>query len=336
MATELKLSWYADLKAEADLTLMAVAWDVTTIPFGKLDLKESQVNGARLRDAIREHKVEDYMQGFKNGDTFPRPVVHKTPTGYVILSGNQRMEAIRRLIASGELPKDTKIEVYLMQTDDKLLIEGFSRSANVAHGEGDSKEERIAQAMYCVEKLGMSVANVAKLFLISTTAINYNIRGEQMRRQLEKSGIKAHHLPITALEPIGKLDYDEGVQTKIGTLVSVHQPPVERIKQVVKAISKESTGEGRLKHVRDLEKELAAEAHRQNGHGHNGATKVPQRPWLYKAVGMLTRLSNFLSTGNGGEPFSSLDELQCATAADREQITALCKKLRYRLGVLAK
>ena len=335
MATALQLTWYADLKAESDLTLMAVAWDVQSIPFAKLDLKESQVNGARLRDAIREHKVEDYMQGFRNGDTFPRPVVHKTPTGYVILSGNQRMEAIRRLIASGELPKDTKIEVYVIQTDDKLLIEGFSRSANVAHGEGDSKEERIAQAMYCVEKLGMTPKNVAKLFLISQSAIGYNTRAENMRRQLEKAGVKTAHLVAGVLEPLAKLDYDEPMQHKLGQLVSVHQPVMERVRQVVGAISKQPTSEARLEKLREFEKELTVAAHRQNGH-HGGATKVLDRPRLMKAVGMLQRLSSFLDSGNGGEPFSTLDELQCSTNADREQIVKLCKKLRYRLGVLAK
>lgn len=335
MATALHLTWYADLKAESDLTLMAVAWEVQSIPFAKLDLKESQVNGARLRDAIREHKVEDYMQGFRNGDTFPRPVVHKTPTGYVILSGNQRCEAIRRLIAKGELPKDTKIEVYVIQTDDRLLIESFSRAANVAHGEGDSKDERIAQAMYCVEKLGMSPKNVAKLFLISQSAIAYNTRAERMRRQLEKSGIKAHHLPAGSLEPLAKLDYDEPLQLKVGALISAHQTPMERVRQVVSDIDRQTSNGARLEKLKEFEKALGVEAHASNGHV-GESNKVPSRPRLQKAIGMMARLAGFLETGNGGDPFRTLDDLQCATHDDREYVLELAKKIRYRLGVLAK
>lgn len=335
----LKLSFYSDNKAESDLRRMAVLYSVVTIPFSKIDLKESQVNGARLNDAIRHHKVEDYMQGFRNGDTFPRIVVHKTPTGYVILSGNQRSEAIRRLIAAGELPKNVEMEVYLVETKDKLLLEIIARSANANHGEGDTKEERIQQAMYCVRTLGMAVKDASKAFTVAASSITGNLRAEEVRSQLQRAGIDAHKVANSALEPLAKLDFDSSAQVKLGALAVMHQPIAERVKQVVAKVKKQSTPQSRAAVVKEFEKELTEEVHARNGYAKNGHTtvsKVPQRPRREKLVTLLTRLTNFLESENDGEPFTALEQLQVTTKVDREHVTDLAKRLRYRLGVIIK
>lgn len=338
MAKQLKLSWYSDLKAESDLRRMAVTYSVVSIPFAKIDLKESQVNGARLNDAIRHHKVEDYMQGFRNGDTFPRPVVHKTPSGYVILSGNQRSEAVNRLIKSGDLPKDTEIEVYLVDTTDKLLLEIIARSANAAHGEGDTKEERIQQAVYCVQRLGLSVKDAAKSFLVSATTINSHIRAEDVRTQLQRSGVEASRIARTSLEPMAKLSFDDSTQTKLGVLVAQHSPPAERVKQVVDSLAKKTTSQARAAAVKDFERELSAAVHASSGSAKhlNGSSKVPSRPRREKFIGELRRLVNFLESGNAGEPFANLEQLQVTNKVDRDLCLDLARRLKYRLGVVVK
>lgn len=340
MAGNLKLTWYDDLKAESDLRRMSVIYSKVAIQFSRIDLKESQVNGARLNDAIRHHKVEDYMQGFRNGDTFPRIVVVKTPTGYVILSGNQRMEAIRRLIEAGELPKSVEVEAYLVDTKDKLLLEIIARSANASHGEGDTKEERIQQAMYCHKRLGLSVKDAAKSFLVSDTAIHQNLKAEEVRNKLQRAGVDAHSASIASLVPLAKLDYDESSQMKLGTLAVQHSVPSERIKQVASTVAKQTSAQGRIQKIREFEKELADSAHASNGHsrGHIELerSKVPLRPRRDKLISLLSRLSNFLESENAGEPFRSLEELQVTTQSDREKVNTLGKKVRNRLGVILK
>lgn len=338
MAKQLKLSWYSDLKAESDLRRMAVTYSVVSIPFAKIDIKESQVNGARLKDAIRHHKVEDYMQGFKNCDTFPRPVVHKTATGYVILSGNQRCEAIRRLIAGGELPKDLEIEAYLVDTTDRLLLEIIARAANAAHGEGDTKEERIMQAVYCVQRLGLSTPDAAKSFLICQSSIRDRIKAEEVRSQLQLSGVAADSISLSALTPMAKLGFDNSTQVKLGTLVAQHAPPAERVKQVVDSLSKKSTAQARFAVVKEFEKELAAAVHASHGSAKhlNGSSKVPSRPRREKFLRDLQRLVNFLESGNAGEPFANLEQLQVTNKTDRDLCLDLSKRLKYRLGVVVK
>lgn len=333
----LKLSWYDDLKAESDMRRMAVVFTKVSIPFSRVDLKESQVNGARLKDAIREHKVEDYMQGYRNGDTFPRIVVHKTPTGYVILSGNQRCEALARLIKEGDIPKAVEIEVYLVDTKDKLLLETIARCANVAHGEGDSKLERIQQAVYCVRRLGMATRDASKAFMVADGTINHHIRAEDQRNRLARAGIEASHVPNSALEPLSRIDYDEPAQLKVATLIAQHAPPAERVRQVVGAIAKQSTAPARLQKIREFEKELSEAAHASNGHHKAAAdTKIVSRPRREKLFRLLGQLVNFLNDGNDGEAFANLEQLQISGKADTEKVVELSKQIRYRLGVIVK
>ena len=336
----LKLTWYQDLKAETDLRRMAVSFEIESIPFNKIDLKESQVNGARLGEAIIQSKVEDYMQGFRNGDTFPRPIMHKTATGYVILGGNQRCESIRRLIAEGELPKDVQVEIYLVETKDKFLLEIIARSANVAHGQGSDKAERLAHAIYCVRSLGMRTADAAKQFMVAESTINMHIKAEEQRKDLAAAGVDAHRVPNAVLAPLAKLDFDAGTKQKLGQLVAQHGPTAERTRQVVATMTKETSSQGRNRVLKEFEKELHVAAH-GNGHTKNGHTesersKVPLRPRREKAFRLASSLANFLESENGGEPFTTLEEMQISSDADRDRMVKLCNKLTYRLRVLAK
>lgn len=332
---KLSLSWYSDLKAESDLSRMAVAYEVATIPFAKIDLVESRINGARLEHAIVHHKVEDYMQGYRNGDTFPRIVVYKTSSGYVILSGNQRATAIEKLIKEGDLPANVTIEVYLVQTQDKLLLESIARQANVAHGEGCPRAERIQQAIYCISALGMTTKDAAKGFLVSTQAISQNMRAEEVRRDLAKAGIDTSHVPTTALAPLAGLDDNE--RRNVGTLVAQHRPTAERVNQLTNQLKAQTSAPKRLQTVREFEKELAAIAHSKNGktNGH-AQSKIPQRPRRDKLISKVQSLCNFLESENNGEAFTKLEELQISTQFDRETAIKWLKKLHFRIGVLLK
>lgn len=339
MATMLQLSWYADLKTESDLRRMAVVYDVRSVPLSKIDFRQSQVNGARTGEAILPGKVEDYAQGFRNGDTFPRVVVHKTATGYVILGGNQRCEALRRLVADGALPKDVEIEAYVVDTTDKLLLEIIARSANVAHGEGMSKEERIQHAMYCVRRLGMTAADASKAFMVSPEIIRIRIKADEMRATLQRAGVEPNRITNDALVSISKLDFDESAQVKVGHLAAQHSPKSERIKQVVDTLAKQRSSTARVAKLKEFERELAAEAHdSRNGRRAASAamSRVPARPRRDRFLAAAANLANFLESGNAGEAFVNFDDLQISTQADTQRAHDLIKRLRFRLGVLAK
>lgn len=334
-----QLFWQHDLTMESNLRRMSVSFEKTSIPFAKIDLRESQVNGARLNEAIIDRKVLDYMQGFRNLDVFPMPLVYKAPTGYVIVSGNQRCEAINRLIKEGELPKSVELDVYLLETDDGNLLDLIARVANVAHGEGSSVEERIQHAVHGVNVSGYSVQDMSKAFMVSENVIRAHKKAQEVREKLQRGGIEAHRLPVSSLESLAALDYDESIQAKLGSLVAQHQLPGERVRQAVSAIKKQKSTQGRLEQVKKVERECNSSAHSRNGHSSPAkpeGSKVPTKPRRDKAIRMLQGLVNFLEHDNVGESFTALDQLQITTKQDLDTFADLEKRLRFRMEVLCK
>ena len=172
--SQLNLTWMADLKLESDLRAMGVVFEIRSILFSQLDLHTSRNNGARIGDPVIAHLVADYKVGMMNGDTFPRIVVHQGKAGFVILGGNQRCQAIQGLVSDGLVSKKLAIEVYVVDTTDKLLLEIIARAGNVGHGGRSGMEERLAHAVYSVRTLGMQQKDAAKIFMVADGTISHH------------------------------------------------------------------------------------------------------------------------------------------------------------------
>lgn len=328
-----RLSWRSDEKAESDMRQMSVAWDVKKIRFSKIDLAESQVNGARLREPLVRYLIDDYKQGYLNGDTFPRPIVWLGPGGYVILSGNQRCTGLAELIAEKILEKDLEIEVYVIADADKLTREIIARSGNVGHGGRSPKEERLAHAIHCCRSLGMSTTDAAKIFMVSTTSIREHVVAEKERQSLMTAGIDVSSAPVTLLSALGRLDYDQRVKENVATLAISHNLPTERVKAVVATMAKQKSAPERVARFKEFERDITrqarAVARKPNGH----ATKTPRRPRREKVLGLLNRLVQFCEHGNDGRAFASIDDLQFVGKEDTKRLGELCDKLKMRFRV---
>lgn len=334
----MKLTWCADLKAESDLERMAVQFEVKKITVGQIDFSESQVNGARLNDALVNYLIEDYMTAMRHGDTFPRPVVYAGKGGWVILSGNQRCEAVRRLINEDEVGKTTRIEVYVVGTEDQFLLEIIARSGNVGHGGRSEKQERLMHAIYAVRSLGMATKDAAKIFIVTETSISMHIRAEKQRSELANRGVNTEGISTTILADLTRLDIDVG--TKVGHLVAQHRPGGDRVRSLVKGLLKAQTATGRLRQVKAFECELADEAHSSRdacvsrSKTKSSGSRVPQRPRRDKTLGMFRRLVTYLETANDGSGFTSREELQISSDADCKQLTELWKRLSLRMKII--
>jgi len=316
-----------------------VVWDIKTIPISAIDLRESQINGARIRDPFVPELVEDYKQGFLNGDAFPRLIVWKGAAGYVILSGNQRCKAISELIAEKDVDKSVGIECYVVETD-KMTREIIARSANAAHGGRTTKEERILHAAYCVRSLGMAVTDAAKIFMVSKTTINHHINADNERSSLLKAGVDATRMSVASLSSLAALGHDDKAKTSIASLAVSHDVPADQVKSIVQGIAAEKTLAGRTNRIKEFERSLVAQArataksHHKNGNGKSISVKAPSRPRRDKLLDSMKRLVDFLEHGNDGQSFASLDELQFSGGDDNKQARALADKLKLRLKVL--
>lgn len=330
-----KVSWCADLKAESDLRKMSVSWDVKKIPFSKINLIESQVNGARLGEPLVRPLIDDYKQGFLNGDTFPRSITWPSPSGYVLLSGNQRCAALSELITEKKVDKNLEIDSYVITESDKLTREIIARSGNVGHGGRCPKEERLAHAVYCCRSLGMNATDAEKIFMVSASSIREHISAEKERQALMSAGIDASRAPVNLLSALGKLDYDQRVKENVATLAITHDVPAEKIRTVVATMAKQKSSPERVARLKEFERDLSRQSralsHKSNGNGH--ATKTPKRPRREKLLGMLNRLVDFCEHGNDGQAFSTLDDLQFVGREDTKRITELCNKLKLRFKV---
>ncbi len=338
MKSQLKLSWFADLKAESDLREMAVSFDIQTIAFSAIDMAESVHNGARLGDPIVRYLVNDYKTGMENGDPFPRIVAYKTSTGWVILSGVQRATAIGEFIKEGRLPKDVPIEVYAVATSEKMVVEAIARAGNVAHGGRSSYEERMAHAIHMVKTFGMRVADASKLFMIDTTSINRKLRVEETRKELSGVGIDTSNVVDSAIDELGKLRHEPGTQKNLALLVAQHRPRVERLSQVVARTLKERAKPKQLGIIKEFEKELTAEIHRKSPKKTSGDgasyRKVLSRPRRDSLIRHLAGLSNFLDYGLDGQGFSSLDQFQIAGDDDTKVIRDHWRRVGVRMRMI--
>lgn len=331
----MKLSWIDDLVAEAKLRRMGVVFEVAALPFAKIDLKESQVNGARIGDPIVKELVADYMQAMRNGDSLPRPIVHPGKAGWIVLSGVQRTTSVHELIKAGELPANTHISCYKLDECDNLLRQIIARTANNWHGGRQSLDDRIKQAVYCVRALGMQINDAAKDFVIGPTTLSLHIRAEKERDALLRAGIDATELPATTLDAISKLPFDTNAKHQVAVLTVQHNVSADRVKQVVSQMKKAKTQQARTQQVKAFERDLAEQAKATaKPVGSTATTKVPSRPRRDKVLRLCDSLVQFLEHGNDGDSFTSLEQLQFVGDTDTARLKTLVGRLSLRWNVL--
>jgi hypothetical protein len=333
MAT-IKLQWCQDIKAERDLEAMGIPYEKKTVSFSRLDLASSRQNGARFEPILRP-LVDDYKQGMINGDAFPRPVVHEIPGQlYFILSGIQRTASVGELIDEKIVAKDTPVDVYLVDTQDQMHLEAIARSGNVAHGGRASHEERIMHAVYMHVTLGMSVCDAAKLFMVSQTTINIHVNAAQTRRELAEAGIRTEHIPVSSLRYLDKVNFDASLKEKVGHLLSQHNPASDRVKTITDQLKKSKSEGERLKIVKTFERELSIDAQRKPPKGHPVLRKVMNRPRRDRILRDFQRLAEWLETGNDGDTFSTIGELQILTADDITSLRQFWSRVESRMAAI--
>ncbi len=112
-----------DTRTETFLTQMGVDWQYTnqvTIP--ELVPGWREINLSRP-EPIREDAVREYAALMASNSPAPAPILHKTPEGYAILDGVQRIAAVARR-------DDSRLAAYLVTCDSANLLTAISLLAN--------------------------------------------------------------------------------------------------------------------------------------------------------------------------------------------------------------
>ena len=328
---KIQLNWGDDLKAESDFIAMGVPFSKITIHFDEIDLASSKHNGARFQ-AVRRDLIDDYKIGLLNGDRFPRPAVHEIPGRlYYVDSGVQRTCSVDELIKEGHVDKNPPIDVYLIDTEESMILEAIARSGNVSHGGRSTIQERAAHAVYMHMHHGMSAQTASKLFMVSESTIQTNTQAESNRKMLSENGIRADHVPIRSLAALDKIDFDEGLKLKVGTLVAQHSPSGERVKLATDKLRKCKSDFARRATLKEWEKELSQESQRATPKNHPVLRKAIDRPRRDRLFRDLQKLTEWLEAGNEGEAFANIGQLQIVSNDDFVALRGLWERLRFRL-----
>ena len=115
------VNWCASSQQEDFLAELGVSWNVVEVTIKEIDLATSRENKARPREPRVAKVVAGLKADMQEGFKIPRPVAYKSPTGFVLTDGNQRLYAFEELITEGVFAADTPIWIYLLDQADRLV-----------------------------------------------------------------------------------------------------------------------------------------------------------------------------------------------------------------------
>jgi len=174
----------------------------------------------------------------------------------------------------------------------------------------------------------MKTSDAAKLFIVNAGTINDRIRADDTRRLLAKSGVEGTSaFAVSTCTKLAKLN-DEHALVQLGHVVASGSPSAERVGLVVDAVNNETTKAGRTKAIRRFEQEVKSEQSRAKPES-NVAISKPRRD---KLLTMMAKMSNFLDTGNDGEGFQDLSQLQAEASA--AELKRYWNRVLYRMQII--
>lgn len=313
---KVSINWRDDTDAEQVLNYIGITFNREVVRIDEIDWVASGANCARFTDPINEERVSDYGSGMAKGDTFPCPVIEKTPTGFLILGGNQRLNAAKRIGVES-------FPAFVCEGLTTVEREAAVRSLNSRHGWGTPKIEAIAHAVHMVKTHGMSVSDAAYLMVVSDSTINLHMRADNMRVLLHKHGVDASSLGVAHLSSIDKCK-DERYQVQIAKIAIDSNATAEDVKSIVDTINQQKTPAKMDVKFKEWVREIPEGINTNNG------IKKPRRK---KFLSLLKNINDFLERGNDGTGFSNLDELQCSEQ-DLQSVSLLAAKVVLRLKTI--
>jgi len=172
-----------------------------------------------------------------------RVALYKTPMGYVVISGNHRVECILILIEAGDLPPDVQIECYLVESSPEK-VDVLTRIANCEDIRAYlSEEEARIQAIEIAKKHHYSAAAISKMTGISSSTLLSELGGEEIRSLLMENGVATENLKNYLLYLMRGLKGQLELLCLLAKTANQHRWTVEQIKDEVNELSKPETME---------------------------------------------------------------------------------------------
>jgi len=167
-----------------------VRYHLETVAQSAIDDEKSLANQARLGHPLIPHLVDDYAEAAEAGNKFPPLVAWKDGVGkLVLIDGNNRLHGF---LKAG---KPALIDVYVVDTDDRAILDRLTRTANRRlNGDRPNRADAVQHALHRVTSFGEPIAVAAADFNVPTEDVQRAYARQMTRRRLDQLGIATSKL----------------------------------------------------------------------------------------------------------------------------------------------
>ncbi len=242
----------ATVEVEAWLQQRGVQYaPATQIPMNLIDEARSRGNQAR-REPIVAESVDRFAAAMRSGAVFPPIVVYADAGKLVIIDGNNRQAAARRVGASSILG------FTISEETPSELVHLLTVEANSRHGVTPELAWRIQQA-FGLAAMGWpdaQAAEAAGMALATFRTARSAQEADQLARALRVSGFG--DLPASAKVALAAVRRDEAVFAHLARLAVGTSMTTDEIREVTRALKGLPSEAARLEYLAAAGKERAA------------------------------------------------------------------------------
>lgn len=191
----------SDARYEAWLRSEGVRWEfVPNVPLSRIDVKASLEAQARLDKRLDEEMVAKYAVAMDTGAVFPPLIAYDAGGRLILIGGNHR-------VAAADLAQKSHFDTYVVNTDDRYIIDRMTRSMNYAlEGKAGTQDEALQQAIFLVTTYGKSAAEVARSFNLKAFNVENAVRRQKALKRIERLGISTKHINASIADHLGRLN----------------------------------------------------------------------------------------------------------------------------------
>jgi len=302
------VNWCRDIPAESVIESLGIKWTEEIVDMQNIDFVASSRNFAREDSRLDLAHAEGIANGRKAGKPIPYIVLRKAPSSskYVIAGGNHRCKALKDC-------SDIYVMAYVVDcTNAEFSI--LCKSLNAVVGKGSDKSLRVKQATQAVIDKTLSTKDAARVFNVSTSAIQAEFRSHKGLAKVQAISCgKVRSVPKKVADALSSVNSDAVIRASIDALasgVSVSDL-VDRIRIANEAIEESQA-------VEEINKSLV----------YATTKKVTSK----KKAEFLRALSTFENLVSKNSP-KSIDDFDIETEF-RMEVRQRCKKIASTLNSL--
>ena len=227
----MKREWLKDQRAVNALVACGLRPTLEEIGIGEFDEAASLKNQARDKPIIAE-LVEAYSIAMGNGVPFPAVVGFRKGDRVIILGGNHRYQAAKKVGFES-------IGCYIVKIDDEKIMDRIPKVLNVIEGRGLSRQERIASAVREINVYGVTTKDASAIYEISESAIREWQSSMRTAERLGRNNYTAN-LCRDNLVVLGRIENDNVLYqaAKIATRAKLTSTELDGIVKHIKSAPK--------------------------------------------------------------------------------------------------